>query len=238
MALPKVKRENLVEMVFDALRADILSGALAEGERLPPQEELAEKLGVSRTVLREALNRLSSLGLVEAQQGRGTFVRKASPGETMRPLFDALLRDEHTTRELLEARLHLEKIVARLSARRATGEHVARLREIVDTMERRVAAGDAEGFAEGDLAFHLAMAEASGNRILERVLETIREMLYRFLEEFNRIPGAPTRAVAYHKRILSAVERGDAEEAEREMEAHLQDVSRVVREQFRYEVDV
>ena len=238
MATTQVKRENLVETVFEALRKDILSGALEDGERLPPQEVLAEQMGVSRTVIREALNRLSSLGLVEAQQGRGTFVRAARPVETMRPLLDAFLQDETTTRELLEARLLVEKLVTRLAARRATPAQVARLREILRTMRKKVAAGDAKGFAQEDLAFHLGLGEASGNRVLQRVLGAIREMLYRFLDEFNRIPGAPDRAVAYHTRILAAVERGDADEAERQMLEHLEDVCRVVREQFRYDVSV
>lgn len=238
MDVAKVKRDNLVGTVFEALRAEILSGKLKDGECLPPQEELAERFGVSRTVLREALNRLSSLGLIDAQQGRGTFVRSLSPSSAVKPILNALSLDEASTRELIEARFHLEKAAVRLAARRATADHVAGLKSILDSMVRHVDAGDLEGFSADDLAFHLALAEATGNRILRRVLETIREMMYRFLEEFNRIKGAPARALAYHEKILDAIADHDADKAEAEMAAHLLDVSRIVEEQYHYDIDV
>lgn len=238
MAFPKVKRDNLVEMVFESLRSDIVSGELGDGERLPPQEELAEKFGVSRTVLREALNRLSSLGLIEAQQGRGTFVRSLSPGSAMRPMLSALLLDESSTRELIEARFHLERVAVRLAARRAGPTEVTELGSLVDRMEQHVAQGDLAGFAADDLAFHLTLSELTRNSILRKVLEAIREMLFRFLEEFNRIEGAPARAVAYHRRILEAVASRDPDQAEAEMTAHLRDVTRVVEERYHYDIDV
>lgn len=238
MAFPKVKRDNLVEMVFDSLRSDIVSGDLGDGQRLPPQEELAEKFGVSRTVLREALNRLSSLGLIEAQQGRGTFVRSLSPSLAMKPMLNALLLDESSTRELIEARFHLERVAVRLAARRATAADVAGLRSLLEEMVEHVEQGDLPGFSADDLAFHLTLSELTRNSILRKVLEAIREMMFRFLDEFNRIEGAPARAVAYHRKILDAVSAHDPDRAEAEMTAHLRDVTRVVEERYHYEIDV
>lgn len=238
IALPSFKRNNLVEMVFDVLKENILNGKFKEDERLPNQEVLAQQFGVSRTVMREALNKLSSLGLVESHQGRGTFVRSPNTRTVMTPMFDALLMDEVSTREIVETRYYIEGIIGRRAAQRATEKDIAKLGELVTQMDYHLNKGDLVQFSEEDLAFHLTLAEISNNSILTRLLETIREMMFSFMDEISRLEGVTQKAMASHKNILRAVIDHDCKKAEYEMRHHMELMIEALREQYRYEFEL
>jgi GntR family transcriptional repressor for pyruvate dehydrogenase complex len=237
-SLPNCKRENLAERVFETLRERILSGAVQRGELLPPQQLLARQLGVSRTVIREALHKLSSLGLIETQQGRGTYVRSPNTASVMRPIIHALFLNETSAQELFETRFYLERATATLAASRAKPTHIAALRKTILDMEEHVRENNLEACTADDVSFHLALADASNNAVLRRVLETLREMMVRFLERFKRLDGASESALRYHKRILRAVEEGDPEQAEKEMEQHLLDVVSMLRDHYDYDLKI
>ena len=224
LTFPNFKRSNLVEQVFHALRENILSGVFKDGDLLPTQELLAQQFGVSRTVLREALNKLSSLGLIKSHQGRGTFVQMPNVQSVMGPIISSLQMDNEATQELIEARYHLESTIVQLAAKWAKPEQVDALKESIAQMEQGQKTGDIKTFSKADLAFHMQLAEMSKNRVLERIIEVIREMLVKFLEDFNRVPGTQQRAIAYHKRICKAIEANDPIQAEKQTRKHLKDV--------------
>lgn len=236
--LPNFKRSNLVQMVFDALKENILTGKFKGGERLPTQEILARQFGVSRTVMREALNKLSSLGLIESQQGRGTFVCSPDAQTVMEPMFHAFLLDDASICELMEVRYYLEKIIARLAAKRITPVQIDALRENVLDMEQSVGARNLEMFAEKDLVFHLMLAEISANNILRRILTALREMMTKFFEDFSHTPGIAERSVRYHQKILQAILHKDPEEAERAMQEHILDIIAVLREKYNMNLEI
>ena len=236
--LPSFKRDNLVEMVFETLKGKILSGEFQDGDRLPTQEVLCNQFGVSRTVMIGALHKLSSLGLIKSQQGRGTFVRSPDTKAVLEPMFNALLLDRPSTRELIETRYYLERIIVRLAAKHIDKQQVLELQDIVTSMEQNFQNGNIGSFSEGDLAFHMKLADASKNSILKRIIEIIREMLAKFLEEFNRTPGAAERASEHHRKICEAVIQHDADRAEKEMQYHLLDVMSILHEQYHLDVKI
>ena len=236
--VPSFKRDNLVEMVFEALKRKILSRELKNGDRLPTQEELCRQFGVSRTVMMGSLHKLSSLGLITSQQGRGTFVRLPDTKTLLEPMFQALLLDKPSTRELIETRYYLERTIVRLAAKHIDAQQAQELQEIVTGMERDFQDGRIEAFSQGDLAFHMKLAESSRNSILGRFIEVIREMLAEFLEEFNQTPGAAERANAHHRRICDLVVRRDPDGAEKEMQLHIQDVMTILHDQYHLDVEI
>jgi GntR family transcriptional repressor for pyruvate dehydrogenase complex len=238
MNLPSFKRDNLVEMVFETLKEKILSGEFNDGDRLPTQEVLCKQFGVSRTVMMGALHKLSSLGLIESQQGRGTFVRLPDTKAVLEPMFNALLLDKPSTRELTETRYYLERIIVRLAAKHIDEQQAKELQDIVSVMEQNFQRGNIEAFSKGDLAFHMKLAEASKNTIFKRIIEIIREMLAKFLDEFNRTPGAAERANEHHRKICDAVVQHDANSAEKEMQLHLRDVMTILHDQYHLDVDI
>ncbi|MCP4403391.1 MAG: FadR family transcriptional regulator [bacterium] len=236
--LPSFKRDNLVEMVFKTLKEKIFSGEFKDGDRLPTQEALCRQFGVSRTVMMGALHKLSSLGLIESQQGRGTFVRLPDTKTVLEPMFNALLLDKPSTRELTETRYYLERIIVRLAAKQIDERQTQELQEIVVTMEQHFQNGDIEAFSQGDLAFHMKLAEVSKNSIFTRIIEIIREILAKFLDEFNRTPGAAERANGHHRKICDAVVQHDADRAEKEMQLHLRDVMTILHDQYHLDIEI
>ena len=221
---PIVKRTNLSNMVFEEMKSRIFSGAYEQGAILPTQDDLAKEFGVSRTVMRDAFHKLSSLGLVESQQGRGSFVRFEGAVSVMSSVLESFNMNAETIQDLMEARYHLEKIIVGLAAERVTEADIAFLKRNVELMDAAVIAGDIPSFASIDLEFHEKLGEISHNVVLTRILSMIREMMKNFFDGFSKTPGVAPRAVAYHKEIFSAVSERDVEQAERKMQDHLGDI--------------
>jgi len=236
--LPDLSQGNLVKRVFDILHENILSGQFIDGERLPRQEFLGERLGVSRTVVREALNKLAVLRLVEIRHGSGTYVRAAKPGGFITPVLEALMVQKESMQELMETRYYLEQTLVRLATKRINEEGILKLSWCVEDMRECVAMGDTARFAKRDLEFHLALAEASGNGVLRHILEFVRDTMLRFMKDFAQIPGAPKTSLRHHAAIADAVKRRDPLDAERCMVEHLRFVIGILRTEYEYNLEI
>ena len=216
------ERTSVIDSIVAELKAKIASGELKDGDMLTSQDELARSLGVSRTSLREALNRLSTMGLVEVRHGSGTFVKTARPQHFMTSLSSMLVMDQSSAAELLEARLHMESAVAALAALSAGEEQVRRMKMLVERMEAQFQAGDNDGFVNMDAQFHMLIAESSQNRVLWKVLEVIREILPQCIRRFHlTFPARVPTTLRYHRAIYEAIEKRDAGEARKQMEGHI-----------------
>ena len=211
--------------VADQLRALVLQGALAPGERLPNESELSEMFGVGRSTVREALRVLSSQNMVVTSRGTsgGSFVAHPDPGKVSEFLEASLGllsgAEALSVDELLEARELLEVPAARLAARRRGDAHLGALRAAV--AEDREAAGRGHR-SEANLRFHQRLLEAAGNRLLGMMTAPVFTVLQaRFQRE-----AAPqqfwSQIAADHARILERVEEGDPDGAAGLMLAHLE----------------
>lgn len=229
------KQISLVEVVCNTVKDQILSGKLRKGDKLPAQTVYCNQLKVSRTVVREAWNKLSSLGLVETFQGKGTFVRAPSIKSLLDPIGAYLVLDEVSIRQLLEARYYLERIIARLAAQRRTASDISRLSEQIRLMEKCIKQKNTDGVAKYDVGFHSELADTSQNKVLKRISETVAGLLRRFLLHYSKIPGTPNRALVFHNRILEAVAKKDFELAEKEMQRHIMDVATVLKKRMNFE---
>lgn len=167
MELKMRPRRSLASELVDHLRGQIESGALAPGDRIPTERELVEGSGVSRTVVREAIARLTAEGLLEPRQGSGVFVTEARSAafHVSQGAFDDLVE----VSRLLELRLAVEIEMAGLAARRRSETDVAEMRALIDRIAADIAAtGDGSA---ADEALHGLIARASGNRYFGRFLE-------------------------------------------------------------------
>lgn len=217
-----VQSSRLYQQIVRQIEDSILNGDLKAGEQLPAERELAQQFGVSRTAVREALKTLSEKGLVEAYPGRGTFVTN----ETSRSMRNSLGRIIRTGSsegavQLVEVREILEPGIAALAAQRADEDGRTAMREAITVMD---AALDAEGFIEGDLDFHLALAEAAGNPLILTLIDSIVGLLREQRMRTYYIEDGPKRGQYHHKRILEAIERSDPQGARDAMCAHLRQV--------------
>jgi GntR family transcriptional repressor for pyruvate dehydrogenase complex len=208
------------ELVVDAVRGQIERGQLRPGQRLPPERELAARLGVSRPSVRAGLRTLATLGIVRTRHGSGTYVTDGPPRLDVRPLrMLSALHGLHR-HHLAEARRVLEVSMAGLAAERAAGEHLTAMADQVSGMFATV--DDPQGFATHDARFHKAIAVAGGNPILSAVAEMLTRLFFENSRELADSSAEDLRGLAMlHRSIYHAVRSRDAERARREMALHL-----------------
>jgi len=211
---------RLYQTIAAKLRKLIEDGEYPSGSRLPGERELAERFGVSRTAVREAIKSLTEKGLIEVFVGRGTFVTNLSTDRVVESMTLLLRNEPHNVASLQEARELLEIPTARLAALRRTDAHVARLRAISAELEEEHSLS--ARLVDGDTEFHVELARATGNPVLVLLSQTIvallrTERLYR--EDFD-IARLPT-ALADHREIVDAVADADGDRAAQAMSEHL-----------------
>ncbi len=233
--LKPIPRASLSDGIVDQIAGLIASGGLKPGDRMPSEKELCRQFHVGRTSVREALRSLAALGVVESHAGDGTFVAASAGAGLERSLRFAVLLDARELEDLVEARVALETQLAGLAARRRGPADLEEMREAIAGM--KAAGADAEAYLASDLRFHLAIARAAGNTILRKMLETTRGYLQAWIRE--TLASSKRRAavsIAEHRRILAALEAGDAEGAAAAMRGHLVSSSRALRRRMGAEV--
>jgi GntR family transcriptional repressor for pyruvate dehydrogenase complex len=211
---------NKTDHAVGELLAMIRSGRFGIRDRLPTETQLVEELGVSRSAVREAVQSLSFAGVLRVQQGGGTFVTDLEPSGLLRSAGLALDLSGHDMLvELYAVRRILEPSAAAMAVVKMTDEHLATLRQRLDDMRE---AADAEAFVQADIAFHDAIAEASGNATLRALLYTLRtESGLGLIRRAREDEGAEAQSIAEHEAILAALDRRDPELARAETLVHL-----------------
>jgi GntR family transcriptional repressor for pyruvate dehydrogenase complex len=218
-----VRSSRLYEQIVQQVEESIRKGALKPGDQLPPERELAQQFGVSRTAVREAVKALREKGFVEAYPGRGTFITDGT-SHAIRQSLDRMIKigQPEGSTFLAEVREILEPEIAALAAARAEEADLASMREAVAVMDN--ARRDSDAFIEADLDFHLALAEAAANPIILSLIDSIVGLLREQRLRIFQVEGGPERGQFHHKRILETVERHDAVAAREAMKAHLRQV--------------
>lgn len=211
--------EPLPTQVARLLLDYLLAGNVSPGTRLPSERQLAEALGVGRSVVREALKSLGLLGLVEVRQGDGTYLRRVESELLPRVIEWGLLLGERRTTDLIEARQHLEVITAELAAARRTDADLDVLAAALDGM--RDAAGDIDAFVAHDIAFHLAVAAAAGNTVLSDVLRSIQSLLRIWITRVIQAASDSAPSYLEHLPVYHAIADRDPPGAAVAMRAHL-----------------
>lgn len=224
MKIQTVKRMSAADEAFKTLHDMIVSGRLKPGEKLPSQDKLATRFGLSRNTIREAINKLTVMGLLTAKQGVGTLVNISSPSGYVASLSDHLLLQPSTVREFMEARVIIEMATVRLAVLRADREALAELEANVRQQKDAFKRGDTAAFIQLDVEFHTGLAKASGNKVLVQFLGAVNDLLKKFIKEVSMLPNATANALSFHKDILKAIRARDAEAAECKLVDHLNDV--------------
>jgi len=217
MTLASIQRPStLVEEV--CRRLSLVLRRKGADEWLPPERQLAEQLGVSRTVIREATKRLELQGLVEVKHGVG-IRRTGSLHKPLNGSLALLIPDEvERLRQSLEVRLAIEPEIARLAAQRAKPAHLRELRKVHQRLQETA---DLMEAVEADIDFHRILAKATGNEVFGLILETIAD-LGRDSRRATISQAGAQRAAKHHEAVLSAIEKHDAESAARAMRIHIE----------------
>ena len=213
----QVKRVHLVQRVVACIEEQILSGRISSDQLLPPEGQLCLDLGVSRTVVREAMRILETRGLVEVCQGKLSRVKAIDPTHAINSLTRFLQRADHPLLHLVEVRQQLETGIARLAARRATPEQ---LEAMEAANEDLVHSNTLDQQIDADLHFHTLLADASGNPVFGVLLAPLGYLMRLSRRETLSQTGME-RAIVGHREILAAVQRHDPDAAQRAMLDHL-----------------
>ena len=224
----EVKRTNLYEQIADALENAILQTgvrALADGEsgsedKLPSEQALASRFGVSRTVIREALKLVKERGLIEQRTGEGSYITKPGPDAVSSVMGRMILMDNISDDEIVAVRGILEIASCRLAATNADEADLARMRSILDDMKARW--DDNEAMIRMDTDFHIAIAIASRNKLLGILVEAMTVLIRKFIRKSIYAPGAKPDGLKRHAVILEALETRDPEAAEAAIRNHLE----------------
>ena len=228
-SIGKIQRPNkLTEIVIAKLRLLIIEGRLKPGDRLPSEKDLCTAFDVGRSSIREALQCLEHLGLVQSRQGIGRFLAKASPAHAESANWGQIF-EQSPVFELMEAREYLEVVVARLAAQRASDEAIAEMELILRDIKDG-AVDDPDKFFIAELEFHQALSRASGNRVLAELVRLVIRRVHGEAERFLRtVPHTCRETAEMSEQLLQAIVEGDSERAGEIMVRHLRSVSDVLR---------
>lgn len=215
------REERLSDRVAKQLEDLIIEGVLKTGQRMPPERQLAEMFGVSRTVVREAIHNLTAKGLLELRTGSGSYVSGPSTDSVAESL-SLLLRSMEgglLVEDLHDVRRVLETAIAARAAERATDEDILDLEDTVRRMEE--AGDDSEAVADLDVEFHRGLAIAAHNPLFTILLDAIGELLLTVRRMALRDPENLYKALYHHRVILEKVKSRDPLQAREAMSEHL-----------------
>lgn len=242
IVLERPRKVTVVEAIVEQIVRQIQAGKLKPGDRLPSERQLIEMLGVSRSSVREALQGLVMMGLVESRHGQGSFVSQGIA--RLMPNLDSPALPFSLQRamrlHLIEARRTVEGPVAELAAARAGGEALARFRRAFESYRDLIlGASYHQALAGPHYEFHIGLAELAQNPFFPPVVETLLRAVPQSLREseFNTLGEAEMRdilrsEITLHEAILSAVERREPAAARAAMEEHMDFELRLIRQVF------
>ncbi|MEK6264628.1 MAG: FadR family transcriptional regulator [Clostridium sp.] len=218
MAIKPVKKSNISNQVFEQIKAEIANGEWAPGSRIPSENEFVKMLNVSRVTVRNALQRLIALELLEVRQGDGTFVREFSADMYMNSLMPMLYLKKSKLLEVLEFRKVIEIETGALTVERATEEDIQKLEVIYDKMKKHI--DNAERFAAEDLNFHMVLAETTQNSLVIKVNYIIKDILSASMTTIVRNLGIED-GLYYHRLIIQAIRERDIEKVKKTLKDHI-----------------
>ena len=218
-----IVRRKLSDQVFDRLKALITSGELHPGDPFPSERELMDRLGVGRPAIREAMQQLSTIGLLTISHGERARVRRPTARSIFQQVDDAahvLLSSSPASLEhLKQVRRFFELGMVRQAAENADEEAIASLQRTLE--QQRASLGDADAFIDADMRFHTQIAAISGNPLFEAMSEAMLGWLKQYHVELLIWTGKENFTLADHEEILARIMAHDPDGAERAMTKHL-----------------
>ncbi len=222
--------QNLTHGLVDALGKAVVTGVYCEPTPFPTEADLCRQFGASRTVVREAVKMLTAKGLLSARPRRGTVVEPESNWNLLDPDVLRWLLSRKFSPDLLaeftQVRLAIEPMAAALAAQRADPAAISMIADAISRM--RAAERGEDDPLDSDIAFHVAVLRASGNRFYVHLRDMIDTALRFSIRVTNEFKGVPLGNVADHKRVLDAIQAGEPEAAREAMHALLVEVRELI----------
>ncbi|WP_316805589.1 FadR/GntR family transcriptional regulator [Pedobacter nototheniae] len=224
--IKSIEVESPVDKIINQLKQLISTGQLQPGDRLPAERMLAEKFGVGRSYVREAILKLEFYGLLKTNPQSGTYVAGMGIKVMDNLITDIIKFNKDDFNALLEARYYLELDAIKLAAERRTEEDLVSLREAIEDFEHKIDSG--QDAVEEDMIFHIKIARASKNSVIESMILILIPDLIKNISE-NKLCGENRglQSKREHREILKAIENQDIDAAENAIAIHLDDMYQI-----------
>ena len=220
MEIIPVQKVNAVEQVYKQMQTLLIDGVWKNGEKLPSENELCEQFGVSRVTIRQAMQKLKALGLIETRTGSGSYVRTVDLDDSLQDLVPMMYIGKTSDKQVFQFREMIDSESVRIATQMATEDDFQALEKLLQEMQGAADANDRELFSEKDLAFHMTIVTITGNPLIIKTNQILHNVLSEsmktVIEKMKYSPG-----LNYHARILDAMKSRDAQLAEALMREHI-----------------
>ncbi len=222
MEIQPIKKINVVEQVFDQMQTLLIEGEWKSGDKLPSENELADTFGVSRMTIRQVMQKLKALGLIETRTGSGSFVREVTADDSLQDLIPLMYIGGTTQLQVFQFREMIDSESVRLATVLVTEGDLKKLDVILEQMKTDAAQDDAAAFSRHDLKFHSKIVALTDNPLMIKTYQILLPVLSESMQSvIDKMKYAP--ALDYHARILDAMREKDAGKAEQIMREHIRE---------------
>lgn len=222
MEIQPIKKINVVEQVFDQMQTLLIEGEWKSGDKIPSENELAETFGVSRMTIRQAMQKLKALGLIETRTGSGSYVREVTADDSLQDLIPLMYIGGTTQLQVFQFREMIDSESVRIATAQVTKEDLKKLDAILEQMRTDAAKDDAAAFSRHDLKFHSKIVALTDNPLMIKTYQILLPVLSDSMQSvIEKMKYAP--ALDYHSRILDAMKEKDAGKAEQIMREHIRE---------------
>ncbi|MBO7387717.1 MAG: FadR family transcriptional regulator [Lachnospiraceae bacterium] len=220
MKIQPIQKINAVEQVFEQLQGLLIDGTWRAGDKLPSENELADTFGVSRMTIRQSMQKLKALGLIETRTGSGSYVREFNPEDSLNELIPLMYISEPSQIHVFQFREMIDSESVRLATAVVDDKGIKQLEEILAKMKKAADDDDGSAFSKYDFKFHMAIVSMTGNPMMIKaydiLLNVLRESMNSVIEKMKYKP-----ALNYHKKIIEAMRKKDPVLAEQIMREHI-----------------
>jgi GntR family transcriptional repressor for pyruvate dehydrogenase complex len=221
------RRQTVTSQVVDYILSLVKNGEIQPGQRLPTENQLSTKLGVSRTCVREAMKSLESLRIVRIRPRVGAIVLEPSPANMLHAEHFSIALQQQQTNMLLQFRLIMEVGLASLAAENRTTADLVAMHDVLEKYRCELESHQADCFT--DMSFHSVLAGAAKNPIAVMVWEMLSSRLAQVLSRTVELPNVPEQSYREHLKIYRAIKEGNPRKARRAMREHLENADRIWR---------
>ena len=219
MGLTPIKRLNVSEQVYLQLKENLINGTWKPGDKIPSENELAAAFGISRVSVRQAVQKLTTLGLIETRLGEGSFVKEVTPGVYMNEMLPYIYLGKESTKEVLEFRLITEVETAGLVNSKITEQDIEHLERSLSRMEEY--RDDLNKYVKEDLHFHMLISRITGNSLVIQLNYIVRDVIHETIKNITKEVGM-NNGLTYHRLIIDAFKERDEEKVKSVMREHLE----------------
>ena len=210
MPIKPIKRQSVSEQVYEQLKHQLLIGEWKPGDKIPSENELAAAFGVSRVTVRQALQKLTTLGLIETKLGEGAFVKEITPGVYMNNMFPVVYLGRDSVVEVMEFRTIIEVGAAALAAERIKDEDIKKLEQYYKKMQANK--DNIEKYVEYDLSFHSQLAAATGNSLIIQMYCILQDILRMTIKNITEKNGVEL-GLKFHNMLIDSMKEHNVEKA-------------------------